>query len=170
MLKRILIILSVCCLTLHAADTVPSEASVQELLNLTQAQKLMDNMLPQMDSMMVNAMQQALRGQDVSPDAQKKLEKARADAMATMKEELSWTKLQPLYIRVYQKSLTQDEVNGMIAFYKSPPGQAVITKMPVIMQNTMTELQTMMGPTMQRLQKSQIDLVAEIQADAKAKK
>jgi hypothetical protein len=170
MLKQIAIILALCTLSVHAAETPPSDASIKELLAVTQAQKLVESMLPQMDAMMQNAMQNALKSREVSPEAQKLLEKARADAMATMKEELAWSKLEPLYIRVYQKSLNQEEVNGMLAFYKSPTGQAMITKMPVILQNTMAEMQTMMAPTMQKLQKSQQDLVAQIEIQSKPKK
>lgn len=169
MFKRIALILTVSCLSLQAADTVPDEASVKELLAVTQAQKLIEGMLPQMDGMMQNAMQQALKGQEISPDAQKMMDKNRAESMATMKEELAWSKLEPLYVRIYQKSLSQEEVSGMLAFYKSPVGQAMINKMPAILQNTMAELQTMVAPTMQRLQKSQQDLVAQIQAQSKPK-
>lgn len=57
----------------------------------------------------------------------------------------------------------------MIAFYKTPVGQTVIHKMPLIMQNTMTEMQTMIGPMMQRMQRSQEDLARQIQAEKNKK-
>jgi hypothetical protein len=37
--------------------------------------------------------------------------------------------------------------------------------MPVVMQNTFTEMQKMMGPLMQRIQRTQQEIVAEIQAE-----
>lgn len=89
--------------------------------------------------------------------------------MAALKEMLDWNKLEPLYVRVYQKSFTQSEVDGMIAFYKTPAGQAVISKMPAVMQNTMNEMQQMMGPMMQRLQKMQQEVVAEMKAESEKK-
>ncbi len=73
--------------------------------------------------------------------------------------------LEPMYVRVYQKSFTQGEVDGMIAFYKTPAGQAVINKMPVVMQNTMNEVQQMMAPAVQRIQRMQQDVIAEMQAE-----
>ncbi len=45
----------------------------------------------------------------------------------------------------------------------------MINKMPMVMQNTMAEMQTMMGPMMQRLQQSQAELVAEIKTKANPK-
>ena len=53
----------------------------------------------------------------------------------------------------------------MIAFYRTPTGQAMINKMPVIMQNSMNEVNQMMGPMMQRIQRMQQDVIAEIQAE-----
>jgi uncharacterized protein len=169
MCRRILLLLVITSLTLRAADTVPSESSIKELLATTQVQKMLDQMLPQMDAMMQRAMAEALKGQTITPDAQKMIDQSRANALAVMKEELAWSKLEPLYIRVYQKSLTQEEVTGMVALYKTPAGQAMINKMPLVMQNTMAEMQTMMAPMMQRLQQSQQQLVAQIKQQAPPK-
>ena len=169
MCKRILLLLAVTGLNAQAADSVPTEASVRELLVATHGQKMVDEIIPQMDAMMQKGLAEALKGQPISPAAQKMIDQSHANAMAMLKEELAWSKLEPLYMRVYQKSLTQEEVNGIIAIYKTPAGQAMITKMPIIMQNTMAELQTMMGPMMQRLQKSQEQLVADIKKEAKPK-
>ena len=53
----------------------------------------------------------------------------------------------------------------MIAFYKTPAGQAVITKMPLILQNTMAEVGQMAGPMMERAQRMQKELIAQMQAE-----
>jgi hypothetical protein len=169
MCKRILLLLAVTCLAAQAAESVPTEAAIRELLTVTHAQKILDEMIPQVDAMMQKAMAEALKGQPVSPAAQKLIEQSRANAMAMMKEELAWSKLEPLYMRVYQKSLTQEEVTGMIELYKTPAGQAMINKMPIVLQNTMAEMQTMVAPVMQRLQKSQEQLVADIKKEIKPK-
>lgn len=162
MCRRILLLLLITAVALQAADTVPSASSIKELLVITQVTKMLDQMLPQIDAVMQKAMADALKGQTLTPDEQKMIDQGHANALAVMKEELAWSKLEPLYVRVYQKSLTQEEVTGMIALYKTPAGQAMITKMPVIMQNTMVEMQTMMAPIMQRLQQSQQELVTQI--------
>lgn len=70
-----------------------------------------------------------------------------------------------MYLRIYRKSLIQREVDGMIAFYKTPAGPAVIKKLPLIMQNSMAEVTQMMGPIMQRVERMQKDMVAEIESE-----
>ncbi len=169
MLKRILLILAAGCLSLQAADTPPSEASVKELLTLTQVSKLMDSMSPQIDAMMQNGVREALKGQTLTPETQAKFDRNRSEALSSLKDELSWSKLEPIYLRTYQKTFTQDEINGMIAFYKTPTGQAMINKMPGTLQTTMTEIQSAMAPTMQKLQRMQQEFLQQVMAESKPK-
>lgn len=69
-------------------------------------------------------------------------------------------------MRVYRKSFTQGEVDGMIAFYETPAGQAVINKLPAVMQNTVNEMQEMMHPVIQKIQRMQQDVIAELKAES----
>lgn len=129
-----------------------SEASVNELLKVTHARKMIDDMLPQLQSMMKSTMQQVLQGQPPNKDQQAILDKFLSSVTTTYAREMSWEKMQPIYMRVYRGSFTQSEIDSMLAFYKTPGGKAVIDKMPIVMQNTMTEMQTMMAPMMKALQ------------------
>jgi hypothetical protein len=179
MLKRILLILTLCGSITFAADNSspsspgtsnpPSEASIKQLLEVAQAHKLIDSVIAQMDNLMQQAIAQATQGQPIPPKVQKDIDQRRADMLALMKELLDWKKLEPMYVRIYQKTFSQPEVDGMIAFYKTPAGQAVMSKMPAAMQNTMDEMQQMMAPVMQKMQQMQQDVVAEMKAERKNK-
>ena len=76
----------------------------------------------------------------------------------------AWDKLEPMYFKVYRDTFTQEEVDGMLKFYKTAAGKAMITKMPMVMQRTMTEMQQMMGPIAQRLQKMETESIEELKA------
>src|SRR2546421_6916315 len=175
MIKRTLVILSLCASVAYATDSSspgaagnpPSEASIKQLLEAAQAHKLIDSVMAQMDTLMKQTMQQATQGRQIPPKVQKDIDKREAEVMAALKEMIDWNKLEPMYVRIYQKSFTQGEIDGLIAFYKTSTGQALLTKMPVVMQNTMNELQQMMQPMMQRIGRMQQEVVAEIQAEKK---
>lgn len=179
MLKRILPILLLCGSLVSAAENpspnasaaanAPSEASIKQLLEVTQARKLVDSVMGQMDNLMQQAVAQATQGQQIPPKVQKEIDQRRAEMIALMKELLDWQKLEPMYVRIYQKTFNQQEVDGMLAFYKTPAGAAVISKMPAIMQNTMDEMQSLMGPVMQKMQRMQQDVVAGMKAESKKK-
>jgi uncharacterized protein len=148
----------------HAADVPASEASIREMLSVTEARKLIDGMFPQIEAMMKNSMQQALNGQTLSAEQQKIADKMNTKMMALMRDEMSWDKLEPLYLSVYQKSFTQAELDGMLAFYKTPAGTAMIKKMPVVLAQTMSAMQQKMGPMMQKIQQAVQETIAEIEA------
>ena len=76
---------------------------------------------------------------------------------------LNWDALLPMYLRIYRESFTQDELDGMTAFYKTPAGQAVVRKMPVVMQRVFGEMQVMLKPMQERIQQIQQETVRELQ-------
>jgi hypothetical protein len=179
MFKRVFLLV-LCCGTLaYAAENQPpsastpsappSEAAVKQVLELAQARKLVDSVMKQMDLLMLQTIQQATQGQQIPPKVQKDIDNRQAEVLGMLKNLLDWTKLEPMYIRIYQKTFSQEEVDGMIAFYKTPAGQAVVSKMPTAMQNTMDEMQQMMGPVMQSMQRMQQDVIAELKTESKKK-
>ena len=148
-----------------AADSPPSEASIKQLLDVSQVHKMLDTITAQMDQLMDQMMQQVIQSQPVSPAVQKQIDAGRAEARAMVKELLTWSKLEPMYMRVYQKSLTQKEVNDLIAMYKTPGAQVLMKKMPTLMQNTMSEMKPLMQPVIQKMQRTQQEIAAKIEAE-----
>jgi hypothetical protein len=171
MIKHVfpVLLLSAAAVFAQKPQATPSDASVKQLLEITRVHQLLDDTMGQMDGMMKQMMQQATQGQPVAPDVQKQIDQKRSEMVAMMREVLDWNKLEPMYVRVYQKSFSQQEVTDLIGMYRTPAGQILLSKMPVVMQNTMGEMQQMIQPIMQRMQKAQQDVAAQIQAE-KAKK
>lgn len=179
MFKRILPIFLLCASFVYAAENPapapsatanpPSEASIKQLLEVTQARKLVDSIMSQMDNLMQQAVVQAAAGREIPESVQKEIDRQRAEMIAMMKELLDWQKLEPMYVRTYQKTFTQPELDGMLAFYKTPAGAAVVNKMPAIMQSTMDEMQGMMGPVMEKVQRLQQDVVVRMKDVKKSK-
>ncbi|TJZ73208.1 DUF2059 domain-containing protein [Chitiniphilus eburneus] len=56
--------------------------------------------------------------------------------------------LKPDYIKLYRDTFTQEEIDGLIAFYKTPAGQALVDKMPLVLQNISGILQSRLVPMM----------------------
>lgn len=142
----------------------PSNESILELLTVTESKNLLDGMTAGFDNIMNNAMQQALKGKAISPEQDAIITKMKTKLVILMKEEISWEKLEPLSIEVYKESFTQEEVDGMLTFYKTPAGQAVIKKMPVVMQKSMASMQTSMSTLIPKIQKIQEETLVELKA------
>ena len=164
-IRNVLIVLLLSSTTVMAAP--PTESSIKQLLSTTQAQKLVDGMRAQFDSLMNNAVQQALKGKTPTSSQQQAISKMKRRMITLMQGELEWKKLEPMYLRLYKESFTEEEVAGMITFYKTPAGQAVINKMPGLMQRTMLEVQKMMSGLMPQMQKIQQDFIDDVKVVSK---
>jgi len=131
----------------------PSEASVHELLAVIEAQKLLDGLWAQLEGMNRATAQKMLEGQQLT-DAQRQIvDEMQTRMMGLLRDELRWEAFEPMMLDVYARTFTQDEVDGMLVFYRSDAGKAVIAKMPLAMQNTMQAVQARMAPLQEKLQR-----------------
>ena len=53
--------------------------------------------------------------------------------------------MKPEFIKLYDDTYTEDEISGILLFYQSAPGQAMLAKSPVLMANTMALIQKRMA-------------------------
>ena len=128
--------------TALAQNEKPSEASIRQLFEVMHSSKLLDAYVTQIDGTVRASMQQAFAGQQPTAKQQKIMETLGRDIAALVKEELNWASFEPMMIEVYRNTFSQHEVDGMLKFYRSEAGQAVIAKLPTAMQQTMASMQS----------------------------
>jgi len=155
-----------------ANDAPASDASIHQLLELTNAQQMIAGMKGQMNGMMNTAIQNAMTGQTLTPERQAVIDRMTSKMSAAASEMLNWDQLQPIYMRTYRDSFTQDEIDGVIKFYKSAAGQAYVKKLPLVMQNVMREMQGFMKPLQEKMLAIQKESMQELKdlRDKDAKK
>jgi hypothetical protein len=141
--------LMVCALSAMAAE--PTDASVDKLLTLTKADTLMDSIHGNLEQNMRQGMKQATAGKKLSDEQNRLLENAQKKYADTMRQELTWASLKPMYIKIYKETFDQEEIDGLTAFYSSKVGQTYINKMPVAMQKTMSAVQQRMAPVISKM-------------------
>lgn len=74
-----------------AANNAPaSDASIREMLDLTNAQQMIAGMKGQMSTIMNNAMRNAMQGQNVTPEKQAILDRMTAKMSAAATDVLNW--------------------------------------------------------------------------------
>ena len=145
-----------------AAPPAPSEDSIRRLLEVTEARKLLDGMMTQVDALMRRNMEQALRGRQLTPEQEAIVARMRNKMADAFREEMAWDKLEPLYVRVYRDTFTQAEVDGMLDFYRTDAGRALIVKMPAVIQTTMGEMQQRMQPMIAKMRAIEEEALAEL--------
>lgn len=114
--------------------------SVEKLLAASNVQKGTELAILQMETMMKSMMEQSLSKQKLTPEQvkafQKYLPQFTNEVEKILKEEITWKKLKEKYVEAYQKSFTQQEIEGLTAFYQSDAGKAFMKKMPSLQEET----------------------------------
>lgn len=141
-MRKALLFLALLSAPFACLSAPPSGESIETLFAVTKVESTMNSMYGQMEQMMRQAMAQATKGKTLTEDQRRAIDAAPKQFVAVMKDELSWASMKPVYVNIYRDTFTQEEVDGMIVFYRSPAGAAFIEKMPLVMQKTNVVMQS----------------------------
>ena len=149
-----------------AQNQPASEAVIREYLAVSKSKELVNGTYAQMDKVMRDSMRAA--APNGFNEAQTRImDELSTELVKVLQQEMGWEKLEPDFIRIYQATLTQSEVEGMVTFYKSEAGQALIAKMPAIMEQTMALVMQRVQAMRPRMQKLQAETVARMEKAGK---
>ena len=150
------------CAATYAAP--PTEDSINALMAAANTQKLIENFRTYVTQSIQKGMYESFEGQTLS-DAQKRtLDAVPAKFEKAIRDEMSWDKLRPRYVQIYQETFTQKEVDGLIAFYKSPTGAAFVSKMPLLMQKSQAMMQDRVAPLADKVNEAMQKAVEQAKA------
>jgi hypothetical protein len=130
----------------------PSPESLEKLLLVTGVEKNLAASRAYAEGMMRTMVDQQASRKGMNAEQLQKVEAMKEKVMDAMREEMTYEKTRPFLIRIYSESFTQEEIDGLIAFYESPAGRAFTAKMPVVMQKSMMLMQERMQPLMRRME------------------
>ena len=151
-MKKILIAFVLGLLCASSFAQTPSDASIDELLMLSKVNQIADAVMVPMEQMMRQNIAAFQQGKQVTSQERQSIENFIPKAMQIARDELAFNNLRNLYIEIYKATFTQEEVDGLIIFYKTPAGLALVNKMPAIAQKTMTLIQAKIQPMNVRMQ------------------
>jgi hypothetical protein len=148
-------------LSLSPVHAGPASAeSVERLLVAMGQEEALEAALARTEQAMRQAMRQAAGNRALSDDQRRLAGQLPDRLVAALREEMGWRAMRPMYVKVYQETFEQQEVDGLVAFYASPAGQAFTRKMPGALQKST-------GVAQQRLQARMKQVVEEALREAK---
>ena len=154
-MRQILYFFLVFCGSAAVQAAPPSEESVNAFLQSIRADASIEAVLKEMDQTLEGSMELLTPQDKLSPRQKRIFDATRERFNRGMREELSWTKLRPVFVRVYRETFTQEEIDGLLAFFTSPAGISYTNKSPVVLQKTMTLVQERLAP-FQKLMEEEI--------------
>ena len=165
-MKHILFVILMGSVILSATAAPPSDESIDQMMQAMQLDQLIGQTVSQMDVALRSGIQEGLKdltkGKEPTAAQREATEKCAEKLSAAMKEELAISKTKQLYVQAYRDTFTQEEVDGIIAFYSSPAGKALVEKLPVAMQKPGAQMQAKIAPLMKKLEAMRVDCMKDV--------
>ena len=131
------------------ADEASKEAKIEEMFRITKIDRLQDQVMDQLRGALGNMLEQPSVPAEVKAN-RKELED---EVWAIIRKHVSFEKIKADYVRIYSETLTEDEIDSILAFYKTPGGRAMLEKLPILTKKGMeigTSQMKDVGPEIQQ--------------------
>lgn len=130
----------------RGADT--KTAKIEEIFQLTKMDQMQKQGLEQARGMLASQAMQSV------PEADREHAREIQDKILELVgRKMSWDKMKPAYIQIYEETFTAEELDGILGFYKSPAGRSMLEKMPQVMAKSMMIAQEQMKDIMPEVMK-----------------
>jgi uncharacterized protein len=113
------VVVLVCCPAPSLADEAGKIAKIEEMMQIMHVDRMMTQVLEQMKPMLTSQLSKI----DMPAEARKASEEMQQKMMALIADRLSWEKAKPAYTKIYAETFTGSDIDGILAFYKSPAGK-----------------------------------------------
>jgi hypothetical protein len=134
--------------SLASAQGLSKEAKIERLLDVTNGQATMNQVFEQMKAAMAPAIPA-----NATPEQRAKAQELQSKILDLMKNQMSWEKVRPAYVKAYSETFSEEEINGILAFYESPAGRAMQAKMPMLISKVMALAQAQASELMPEIQR-----------------
>jgi hypothetical protein len=134
-----------------SAQELSKEAKIERILALSHADATINQVFDQVKAMTASQMPAG-----TTPEQRARAQEIQSKMMDLIKARMSWDKMEPQFAKLYAETFSDQEIDGILAFYESPAGRAMLEKMPLLMTKMMPLIQAQIS-----------DLIPEIERIAR---
>ena len=163
MVLKVALLLSLfsCTLQTAHADDATKLAKVHEFFKLAKLDQMSAQVMNQVKTQVNSGMMQQLTGLKLTPDQQQSVDAFTVKIDKVIFDALSWDNLEPEYAKLYAAAYTEQQIDDILTFYRSPTGQAVVEKSPVLMKESNAIAQQRLAAVMPQLRGLMKDFMAQ---------
>lgn len=169
-MKRWMVVIVVMCalaVPVARADDPSKTAKVQELFTTMHMDHMMDQMMESITTSLRQSLQ-TIPGADQMTAEQKKLvDDFLVRTLKVANDSVGWSALEPEYVKLYANTYSEEEIDGILAFYKSPAGQAMLAKTPQLTTGSMQIVQTRIAEIQPKIKAMQDEFMKQFMATVK---
>ena len=142
------------------ADDQAHKKLAEQLLLTMQVDKQVDSAYDRIKA----TQKDRLKEMNATPDVIESQEKI----LDMMSKEMGWAKLKDDYVAAYADTFTDEDLQGLVNFYKSPVGQKLVTKTPDLTTKIMDISQKRMKEILPQMQEESAKMMNKIKENAPA--
>jgi len=132
------------------ADEASKNAKIEEMFRITRVDQLQSQMMDQLKGVLTNMFDQA----GVPPEIKAARKELEDEVFVIIKKRVSFERLKGDFVKIYADTLTEPEIDSILAFYKTPGGQALLEKLPAITKRSMEIGQAQMKDALPEIQQT----------------
>ncbi|HEY4010419.1 MAG TPA: DUF2059 domain-containing protein [Acidobacteriaceae bacterium] len=164
-LAVLLIVLAVGCSTARA-DDASKRAKAEQLFTLLHMEWMMNQLMTGVMKQ-VQQITDSMPGADhATPQQQKQITAFQQRVLELVTNRIGWKALEPDFVTLYANTYTEEELDGILAFYKSPVGQKMLEKTPELMAKSTEISQQKMQALEPELEQMVQDFMKQMTAGA----
>jgi hypothetical protein len=137
-------------LPVHAQE-MSKDAKIERILELTNSQATFNQLIDQMTTMMSKQLKTQMP--NATPEQVAQAQGLQSKVMELLRTRISFEKMRPELLKIYGTTYSDEEIDGMLAFFQSPAGQGYLKKVPALTQQIMAITQAQLGDLMPDIQR-----------------
>jgi hypothetical protein len=170
-MKKIICVaaLLLCVCRVSFADDASKRAKIDEMFTLMHMEQTLDKLAEQQAGQMKKIMPQLLAGQTIGPDDQKQIDAFMDQITSMVRDAIRWDKVKPQYEELYAVTYDESTIDGMLAFYRTDAGRAMVAKQPELIAKSQGIAQAQLTEVQPKMQAAFIDFAGKMAKSAAAK-
>ena len=142
------------------ADDATKRAKLEQLFDAMHMDRTMKQTMDAIENSVI-PMTQQMFGKDVPEPMKKEVADLQKQMFGLIEEQMGWKAMEPTYIEIYSHNFTEEQIDDLVAFYRTPTGQALIEKLPAITAEAIPAAQAKMVTLQPQMQKLIQDFAAK---------
>ncbi len=159
--SAVLVALALCLPLAARADDASHRAKAQQMIEVIHTERMVDNVSDNIKKQ-VSAAAERMIGPSPTPESKAKLADFNKKMDDLVDQQMGWKVMEPSLVDFYVNAFTEEQLDAIVAFYKTPAGIALAENMPKVNsqltqfgQSKMAVLQPQLKQLFEDFQKSQ---------------
>ncbi|GAA3755383.1 DUF2059 domain-containing protein [Terriglobus aquaticus] len=146
------------------ADEASKRAKLHEMFQLAHIDQTMRIMFAAQEKQMPQLLRKLMPAGTLTAEQQADLDAFIVKVHGIVAQAATWEKLEPQFTDIYASVYSESEIDGLIAFYKSPVGAEMVAKQPEIVERSQAVTQSLMQTVQPQIMQAAMEFAQEMQS------